>query len=58
MSTDLITAVANQELSDLDLDIKFLASDESADFTLTCAVDSMGNNVNTSMGIRGPICCA
>ncbi|MGW7292169.1 hypothetical protein ACWGIB_07240 [Streptomyces xiamenensis] len=59
MGADLITAAANEELSDLDLDLTFAPNDENTHVMLACAVDSIGNNVNTSRGIipQAPICC-
>lgn len=56
MSTDLLIAAADEELSDLDLDVHFMSSGEVADQMYSCAVDSMGNGSSTSNGWR--TCCA
>ncbi|MEU2822880.1 hypothetical protein ACFXOI_17185 [Streptomyces bacillaris] len=55
MNSELLTETANQELSDLDLDIHFITSDDAADQLMSCVVDSMGNGSNTSLGLR--TCC-
>ncbi|MDK0517637.1 hypothetical protein ACFU98_42685 [Streptomyces sp. NPDC057575] len=56
MSTDLLIAAADEELSDLDLDVHFMSSGDVADQMYSCAVDSMGNGSSTSNGWR--TCCA